>query len=256
MAEVPTRRLELNDKKLLSPPIVGAPLYKCAVAVAVYGFVPLASLDLEINGAVALSGVPAGFPQPQGALLSLSTPLDEGDVVRARQAASGMVSGCSAPVIMSTHTQDFPDGPPRPEINLAPVYECGSRTGVSNLLTGCEVWITADDAEVGKVIGAAPHQGIDVTPDYGLGQTVRAWASMCKDPSPPSAAHVTVAPPSPLPAPAIDPAYEGTQQIRITNLVNGARFELSRNGMSLGVWRTWGYAHLVAESGARQPARR
>jgi hypothetical protein len=248
MAEVPTRRLKLEDRKFLSPPIVGEPLYQCAIAVSVYGFVPQAKLDLEINGVIVLAGISAGFPQPQGALLTLAAPLNQGDIVRARQTSGSMVSGWSVPVTVADHTKDFPDGPPRPEINPAPVYECGSRTGVSNLLTGCEVWITADAVEVGKVIGAAPHQGVNVTPDYGLGETVRAWASMCKDPSPPSEAYVTVAPPNPLPAPAIDPVYEGTEQIRITNLVNGARFELSRNGASLGVWRTWGYAHLVGLS--------
>ena len=250
MAEVPTERLKLKDKRLLSPPIVGAPLYQCATAVVVYGFVVNAQLDLQINGVTLLAGVPGGFPQPQGALLGLSAPLVTGDVVRARQKLGGLTSGWSAPVTARDHTVDFPDGPPRPEIDPAPVYRCGARTGVSNLLTGCDVWITANGAQVGQVQGAAPHQGINVTPDYGLGQTVRAWASLCKDPSPPSLAWVTVVPPNPLPVPGIDPVYEGAQQIRITNLVNGARFELSRNGTSLGVWRTWGFAHLVGLSPA------
>jgi len=80
--------------------------------------------------------------------------------------------------------------------------------------------------QVGKVVGAAPHQGVNVTPDYGLGQKVRAWAKLCNDPSLRRSSNDTIAPPNPLPSPAIDPAYEGTQQIRITNLVNGARFEL------------------------------
>ena len=146
---------------------------------------------------------------------------------------------------MRDHTQDYPDGPPRPRIDPAPVYQCGSRTGVSNLLTGCDVWITADAVEVGRVKGAAQHQGVNVTPDYSLGQAVRAWAMMCKDRSPPSVAYTTGAPPNPLPTPAIDPAYAGTQQIRITQLVNGARFELSLNSASLGIWRTWGGAHLL-----------
>lgn len=248
MAEVPTERLKLKETRFLSPPIVGAPLYQCAKAVVIYGFDPGATLDVEVNGAIVLAGVPGGFPQPQGALLTLPAPLVAGDVVRARQKANGLTSGWSAPVTAKDHTQDYPDGPPRPQIDPAPPYQCGSRTGVNNLLTGCDVWITADAVEVGKVKGAAPHQGVNVNPDYGLGQEVRAWAMMCKDPSPPSIAYDTNPPPNPLPTPAIDPAYEGTQQIRITNLVNGARFELSLNGASLGTWRTWGYAHLVGLS--------
>ncbi|RDK03016.1 hypothetical protein [Paraburkholderia lacunae] len=245
MAEVPTERLKLKETRFLSPPVVGEPLYQCAKALVILGFDPGATLDVERNGALFLSGVPGGFPQPQGAILSLPAALAAGDVIRARQKANGLTSGWSVAVTVRDHTQDFPDGPPRPQIDPAPVYQCGSRTGVNNLLTGCDVWITADGVEVGKVKGAAPHQGINVTPDYGLGQQVRAWAMMCKDPSPPSLAYDTIAPPNPLPTPGIDAAYAGAQQIRINNLVNGARFELSLNGASLGVWRTWGYAHLV-----------
>ena len=245
MTEVPAKRLKLKDRRSLSPPLVGEPLYQCATAVAVYGFVVHATLDVERNGAVILANAPGGFPQPQGALLSLAMQLQAGDVIRARQKAGGVTSGWSPAVTVRDHTLDYPDGPPRPQIDPAPVYQCGSRTGVANLLTGCNAWLTADAVEVGRVDGAAPHQGINVTPDYGLGQEVRAWAEMCNDPSPPSIAYNTVAPPLPLPTPAIDPAYEGTQQIRITNLVNGARFEVSLNGASLGIWRTWGYAHLV-----------
>jgi hypothetical protein len=245
MAEVPTKRLKLEDGRYLSPPFVGEPLYRCASAVVVYGFDVGARLDVQVNGTTVLAGVLGGFPQPQGALLKLPAQLQTNDVVRARQKAGGIGSGWSPSVTVRDHTHDYPTGPPRPQIDPAPVYQCGSRTGVNDLLTGCDVWITADAVEVGKVVGAASHQGVNVSPDYRLGQQVRAWASLCKDPSPPSIAYNTIPPPNPLPTPAIDPAYEGTQQIRITNLVNGARFELSLNGSSLGVWRTWGYAHLV-----------
>jgi hypothetical protein len=245
MTEVPTEGLKLKERRYVSPPIVGEPLYQCATAVVVYGFDAGATLDLERNGTIVLAGVPGGFPQPQGARLQVAPQLQSGDVIRARQKAGGVTSGWSPAVTVRDHTQDYPDGPPRPQIDPAPVYQCGSRTGVNNLLIGCEVWITADAVQVGNVVGAAPHQGVNVTPDYALGQEVRAWAKMCNDPSPPSIAYDTIAPPNPLPTPGIDPVYEGTEQIRITNLVNGARFELSLNGISLGVWRTWGYAHLV-----------
>ena len=97
MAQVPTDRLELKDAKVLSPPIVGAPLYGCATAVSVLGFVPHAKLDLRINGVTVLSAVPAGFPQPQGALLALPSPLQPGDLVRARQKANGLTSGGQTP---------------------------------------------------------------------------------------------------------------------------------------------------------------
>src|SRR5439155_26862768 len=130
MAEVPTERLKLKESRFLSPPIVGAPVYNCAKAVVIYGFVPGATLDVEVNGAIILAGVPGGFPQPQGALVALPSPLVTGDVVRARQKANGLTSGWSAPVTAKDHTQDYPDGPPRPQIDPAPPSHRGSRTGV------------------------------------------------------------------------------------------------------------------------------
>lgn len=48
MGEVPTERLKLKDTRFLSPPIVSAPLYQCATAVVVYGFVVDAKLDLRV----------------------------------------------------------------------------------------------------------------------------------------------------------------------------------------------------------------
>jgi hypothetical protein len=95
------------------------------------------------------------------------------------------------------------------------------------------------------VNGAAQHQGVNVNPDYGLNQKVRAWAEMCKDPSPPSQQFVSGPPPNPLTAPTFESIYDGGQQLAIDGMVNGARFQLSRNGVDQGTWRTWGVRHLV-----------
>ena len=45
--------------------------------------------------------------------------------------------------------------------------------------------------------------------------------------------------------PAIDDVFDGGERIRITNLVNGARFRVTRGGSTSGPYRTWGAAHLV-----------
>ena len=116
---------------------------------------------------------------------------------------------------------------------------------MNNLLTGCKVWITANGLELGHVDGAAKHQGVNVNPDYGLSQKVQGWAKMCNDPSPPSEEYTTQTAALPLPTPNIEPVYEGGQQITIDGLVNGARFQLSRNGIDKGTWRTWGVRHTV-----------
>src|SRR5262249_38685396 len=87
-------------------------------------------------------------------------------------------------------------------------------------------------------------QGVDVNPDYGPNQKVRAWAKMCNDPSPPSQQYITGNPPAPLPVPTIEPMYAGGSQLVIDGLVNGARFQLSRGGINQGTGRTWGVRHL------------
>jgi hypothetical protein len=236
---VPRERLKLKeDPKLLSPPYLAQP-YQCATAVTVYGFVPHATIEIEVDGAIVVTQ-PVGFPQPVGATLSLPAPLVAGQDVRARQTFGSGQSDFSAPVTALDHTQEFPAGPPRPVINPAPVFECGIRTGVGNLLAGGNVWITADGAEVGRVDGCNPQQGVNVAPAYGLNQRVRAWFELCKDPSPPSVEEVTQNPPSPLPAPGFDPIFEGGEQLIINNIVNGAAVTLLRNGVNQGTWGCWG----------------
>lgn len=246
MVEVPVDKLHLkDDKNLISPPMFDLPLYQCAKAVTIIDFIPNATLDVQVNGTQVITGAAGGFPIPNGKTLPLPSALVVGQVVRARQNFGGTTSNWSAPVTVRDHTLDYPTGPPRPEIDPAPVYKCGSRTGVNNLLIGCNVWITADSSEVGRVDGAAKHQGVNVNPDYGINQEVRAWAEMCRDTSPPSQQYITQTPPSPLPTPTIGTIYEGGRQITIDGLVNGARFQLSRNGINQGTWRAWGIRSIV-----------
>jgi hypothetical protein len=238
--EVPRERLGLKERpELLSPPYLNQP-YQCATSVTVHGFVPHATIDVEVAGAVVVSQ-PVGFPQPVGATIGLPAALVAGQVVRARQNFGPGQSDWSAPVTTLDHTVEFPAGPPRPEINPAPVYKCGIRTGVSNLLAGGNVWITADGTKVGQVDGCNPHQGVNVAPAYSLNQHVRAWYELCKDPSPPSKEEITQNPPAPLPAPGFV-IPDGGEQLIINNIVNGAAVTLLRNGTNQGTWGCWGGA--------------
>jgi hypothetical protein len=238
-------RLDLRpDRQRLSPPIVVAPLYQCAIAVTVIAYVPEAEIEVQVNG-VTEANVSGGFPWPEGITIPLSNELVAGDVVRARQRTASAQSDWSTPVTVRDHTADYPAGPPRPEVNPAPVYECGVRTGVSNLLTGGHVWITADGATVGEVKGCSEHQGVNVSPAYSLGQRVRAWFEICNDSSPPSEEHITQAPPSPLPQLTVDDIYEGGQSVTVRNVTNGARVSLYRDGVPVGTWGCWGYALTI-----------
>ena len=71
--EVPRERLALNEQRdLLSSPYLAQP-YQCAESVTVYGFVPHATIDVEVAGAAVVTQ-PVGFPQPAGATLDLPAP--------------------------------------------------------------------------------------------------------------------------------------------------------------------------------------
>jgi hypothetical protein len=237
--QIPRKETELkDDRKLISPPILEQ-AYACAKVVKVISFIPFATIEIQLNGSIVASQA-VGFPEPNGALINLPSPLAGGEVLRARQKTPIATSDWSNTITAVKYTQDFPAGLPRPEINPAPVYECGSRTGVGNLLVGADVWITADGTQVGMVSGCNDQQGVNVTPDYGLNQDVIAQSSLCNDKSPLSAVEKSKAFTYPLPTPGFDAVYEGSQQIRITNIANGARVSLKINGASMGTSRCWG----------------
>jgi hypothetical protein len=238
--EVPRERLRLReDPGLLSPPYLMQP-YQCALSVTVYGFVPHATLDIEVAAAVVVSQQ-VGFPEPVGATVKLPAPLVTGQDIRVRQRLGATAqSDFSAPVTVLDHTKEFPAGPPRPGISPTPLYECGVRTSVTNLLAGGTVWLTVDGTEVGKVAGCSPQQGVNVNPAYGPDQHVRAWFEMCNDLSPPSQEQITQKPLVLLPTPGFEPIYAGGEQLIINNITNGARVTLLRRGVNQGTWGCWG----------------
>jgi hypothetical protein len=110
--------------------------------------------------------------------------------------------------------------------------------------------------EVGRVNGAASRQGINVMPAYTLGQQVLAHASLCNDPSPHSASQIAQHGPVPMPVPSFLSVYDGGQQVTITNVVNGARLTLSRNGVVQFSFLSWGSpAWPLSYPGRSRPTR-
>jgi|GEM_PF-2236458 len=233
-----------DDRALISPPWL-EPAWQCGPVAVVHGYVPNARIDLEIDGAIAVADFPGGFPNPTGAIIPLPAPLVAGQALRARQKTDSAISALSTPVVAADHKVVFPQGLPRPAIDPAPVHRCGLRTGVGNLLVGCDVWIIADGIEVGRVSGAAAQQGVNVQPAYGADQSVTAFASLCGDVSPPSEAKITQPPPSPLPKLDFEAIYEGSQQLVVINVVNGAVIEVSRNGTAMFTSASFGVRHLI-----------
>ena len=232
-----------ENRKALSPPVIQEPLYQCAVSVTVLAYEPNATIDVNVDGTV--TSAPGGFPFPNGVTIALPAALVAGQHVKARQKVAGVNSAWTTIVTVGDHTKDYPAGPPRPQINPAPVYKCGVRTGVGNLLPGGHVWITADAVTVGDVNGCAAQQGVNVSPAYALNQRVVAWFELCKDPSPPSVEHLIQNPPNPLPALTIDPIYAGGQSVTVRNVVNGAKVTLYRGGATQGTWPCWGGSIVI-----------
>ena len=190
--EIPRDKLDLRDDPgVLSAPIVD-PAWQCSSVVAVHGYVPEAKLDLELDGVVVITGAPGGFPLPDGAVLTLAAPLTAGQVMRARQKFGGATSPWSAVVTVGDHTIDFPQGRRGRRSIPAPVYACGVRTGVGNLLVGSNVWITADGIEVGRKDGAASQQGVNVAPPY-LPRTVGPGVVVALQGSEPTLGHADCA---------------------------------------------------------------
>jgi hypothetical protein len=117
---VDRKRLDLrDDPNLLSPPWVQDPLYQCATAVVVHGYVATADIEVQVNGA-SVPIVNGGFPFPNGVTVPVPA-LTATQKVRARQIKGSVKSDWSQEITLGDHTQDFPAGPPRPEINPAPV---------------------------------------------------------------------------------------------------------------------------------------
>ena len=90
--------------------------------------------------------------------MPLPATLGAGQVVRSAEISS-VQSDWSAPLTALDHVKEFPAGPLRPAIRPTPVYKCGIRIGVGNLLSGGNLWITAA-GKVGRVdallfVGAA-----------------------------------------------------------------------------------------------------
>ena len=233
-----------DDRALISPPWLEQP-WQCAAVVVVRGYVPDARIDLEIDGIVAVADFDGGLPNPGGAVIPLPAALIAGQKLRARQKTAAAESDWSPLIPALDHKAAFPQGLPRPVIDPAPVHRCGVRTGVNNLLVGCEVWIEAAGVEVGRHSGANVQQGVNVDPAYGPDQPVVAFASLCGDLSQPSEEKMTQPPPSPVPALGFEPLYEGGRQLVVNNVVNGGVIEISRNGTAFFASASFGQRHLV-----------
>ena len=208
-----------EGKARLSPPTVDAPLYECATAVSVGGFVPGAKIDIYSNGTTTIGGGVSDAPWGQS--FSVNPPLIDGQVITATQTAGGAVSPPSKAVTVQAFFKTHPEGLPKPRLDT-PVYNCGGAIGVSNLAPGGLLEVFSDGALAGKAPGCGAGQWLFVKPPFATGQKVYAAETLCTTTGPKSDAVAVVPEPASLPAPVMGAVYEGGKYCTVSSITNGA----------------------------------
>ena len=206
-----------DRKSMLSPPTVIPPLYECATAVSVEGFVPGATIDIYANGARMGGGV---SDAPWGQSFSVPA-LVAGQLVTATQTVSGITSLPSKAVEVVSFFKTHPEGLPKPALET-PLYECGGAIGVRNLAQGGLLEVFADGNLVGNVNGCGAGQWLFVNPSFVKNQGVYAAETLCLIRGPQSDLETVQAAPASLPTPTVRDVYEGGKYATVDNIVNGA----------------------------------
>ncbi|MEV6339768.1 transglutaminase-like domain-containing protein [Nocardia vinacea] len=239
---------DINDRlpirESLSPPQIARPVYECAEAVSVTGFMPHAVVRVFANGNDLLAEVepPFGFETVQ-----LLRRVQVGETLTAQQEVGGQRSAHS----MQPATVEPLDGnrirATKPLV-VAPLYECGVVVPVGNLVPSTRVHVTENDAEVGATAVAQNYHPV-VTIPLHANSTVKAAAVACggtdHEVRGPESDGVSPLPaPSPIPAPTVDAAslIPGSDVVTLTGLLVGAGVEIFDNGVlvSSGWYATTG----------------
>jgi hypothetical protein len=230
-----------EDPNHLSPPIVQEPLYACATAVTVSGFIPGAKIDVFADGNPIGGGV---SDAPWGQRFAVSPALVEGQTVTATQTFAGATSSPSAVVRVRSHIEDYPHGLPVPRIDPTPLYRCGKAVGARDLVPGALLQVFSENLlgpgsydppqEVGRVDGTGAAQWLFVNPEFSEGARVTAQDRICADVSPLSAPQIVQPAPAAIPAPSVDDVYEGATHLVVRNVVNGAVIDVFADGARVG----------------------
>src|ERR1700681_1254896 len=122
-----------DDPKVVSPPILGQPIYECTQGVWVSGFIPGARIDIFVSGnPMPVGGGTSEFAT--GEKFGLTITCMKGMVLTAKQTWNGVTSGPSNAVTVRAVKDDYPNGLPPPRIDPPPLYKCGRAIGARDLL--------------------------------------------------------------------------------------------------------------------------
>ncbi len=254
-----------ENREHISPPTLLYPIYECASNVAVKHFIKGAKLEVFVTG----EGMPIGSAVGQfpslGENVGVSISFVEGQVVTATQTVDAITSSPSNAVAVTSHLEDYPDGLPRPRLNAPPLWACGRAAGVSDVVPGAGIEITAenpdgaggfeDPVQVGT-FNATPEWGLNwtgINPQFELDARIRARGTLCTDTTPNSDPEIAQSEPSPLPVPTLHDVYAGNDRVIARGpapdhgpLVSGAFVRVLEGGSQVGSTPTpGGGGHII-----------
>lgn len=217
-----------DDPEFVSPGTLGHPIYACSSTVTVQDFVPGATIEVFIDGSPAPNPSFIGQIPDPGALHDVGATFTAGQVVQVTQTVAGTTSAPSNAVPVTSHTEDYPDGLPRPRLFKHPLRQCGHAVLVEDVVPGSSVEVSHEEPLAGggfdtpMTVGgfqASTDWGLNwtgVSPQFELGARVSARAELCTDISPRSEYEITEPAPSPMPAGSVEePVIEDQQLVKV-----------------------------------------
>ena len=227
---------DVNDRfpirESLSPPVIVRPVFECAEAVYVTGFMAHARVRVfaGLNELIAEAEPPFGFET-----IPLKRPVKVNESLTATQEVNGQSSGHSIEPVLVLPLDGDKIRNTKPRI-IAPLFECGRVVPVDTLVPSTRLHVTEDGAQVGQAAVAQPYHAV-VTQPLKAGSKVSAVQIACAgtdhEVKGPAADDVApLAAPLPPPPPAVDAAslIPGNDTVTLTGLLVGAAVEIFDNG--------------------------
>lgn len=233
---IPTPDILEEDRSFVSPPTLQYPIYACASSVVVKGFIPGATLNVHIDGDPS----PVASIQSllsNGQLVQLPSDFVVGQRITAKQVFDGATSDPSNEVQVTSHTEDYPTGLPKPRLS-APCLDCGRAVGIRDAVQGAWVRIFSEARRSGGGFEPEVQIGSTTGGSYAIlteafqeGARIHAESGLCTDVSPPSEPEIVQSAPASVPPPSLNPVHEGVEIVVVRGssgdpLLNGATLEV------------------------------
>ena len=230
---------DINDRfplrESLSPPIIKPPVFECAEAVYVTGFMAHAKVRIfsGLNDLLAEEEPPFGF-----ATITLRRSVAAGESLTATQEVSGQGSGHSLQPVIVQPLDGNRIRNTKPDV-VEPLFECGRVVPVGNLVPSTRLHVAQDGAEIGQAAVANIFHSV-VTQPLNAGSQVTAFLVACegigheiKGPVSDAASPPPFPAPVPIPAPMVDAAslIPGNDVVTLMGLLVGAGIEIFDQGV-------------------------